>query len=100
MGWCPAAKAADIPAGQGKAVEAEGRRIALFNVGGTFHALADSCPHRGGPLGDGYLDGKNVTCPWHAWEFDVTTGECLTMPDTKQTCFKTKVENGEVWVDL
>ena len=49
-----------------------GRVIALFNVDGTFYALDGVCPHQGGPLGQGTLEGCIVTCPWHGWQFDVT----------------------------
>lgn len=53
--------------------------IALYNVDGTLHALDGVCPHAGGPLGQGQLDGCVVTCPWHGWQFDVTNGQhCLT----------------------
>ena len=98
--WQAAAKASEIAQGAGRSLEVAGQKIALFHVGGKFYALADTCPHRGGPLGDGHLEGTQVTCPWHAWQFDVTTGECQTMPGGKQPCFKTKIENGEVWIDI
>ena len=66
---------ADVPPGSGKCVEVNGRQIALFNVGGTFHAIDNTCLHRGGPLAEGELDGTVVTCPWHGWQYDVTTGQ-------------------------
>ncbi|GAC1300924.1 MAG: hypothetical protein NVSMB19_08300 [Vulcanimicrobiaceae bacterium] len=68
------ATTADIPAGEARAYVVGDREIAVFNVAGTFHAIENSCPHQGGPLADGYIDGCVVTCPWHAWCFDVTTG--------------------------
>jgi ferredoxin-NADP reductase/nitrite reductase/ring-hydroxylating ferredoxin subunit len=74
------ASAAEVPPGSGKVVEANGRRIAVFNVGGRFHAIDDTCPHQGGPLSEGTLDGKVVTCPWHGARFDVTTGAVLRPP--------------------
>jgi len=70
----------DIPPGFGKLVEAEGKRIAVFNVGGTFYAIDDTCPHQGGPLSEGELEGEVVTCPWHGSTFNVTTGAVLTPP--------------------
>ena len=54
-----------------------GQVVALFNVGGTLYALDGICPHQGGPLGSGRLDGAVVTCPWHGWQFDVRTGQHL-----------------------
>jgi ferredoxin-NADP reductase/nitrite reductase/ring-hydroxylating ferredoxin subunit len=72
--------AGDITAGSGRAVEAKGHRIAVFNVGGRYHAIDDTCPHQSGPLSEGTLDGTVVTCPWHGARFDVTTGAVLAPP--------------------
>ena len=59
------AKTRDIAPGEGKAVDVGARRIALFNVDGTFYAIDDECTHRGGPLSEGMLMREEVTCPWH-----------------------------------
>ena len=88
----------EIPAGQGKCVEVEGKRIAIFNVDGAFYALDDVCPHQGGPLGEGELMGTTVTCPWHGWEYDVTTGINLFDTDVKQDQFEVKVEGDDILV--
>lgn len=98
--WHPAGKASDLAKGTGRVVEIAGQKIALFHVGGKFHAMANSCMHRGGPLGDGHLENTQVTCPWHAWEFDVTTGKCLTMEGATQKTFAVKVENGEIRIEV
>jgi len=92
------AQISDIPAGQGKCVEVEGKRIALFNVEGSFYALDDVCPHQGGPLGEGELMGNVVTCPWHGWEYDVTTGYNMFDTDVKQDQFEVKVEGNDILV--
>ena len=63
--------------GTGKVVHAVGTSIAVFNIGGTFYALDNACTHRGGPLGEGKLNGTVVTCPWHGNQFDVTTGHVI-----------------------
>jgi len=73
----------DLAPGQGKMVEVSGRKIALFNVEGTYYAIDDTCTHRGGPLSEGELAGNEVTCPWHGAVFDVTTGKVLGPPATK-----------------
>jgi ferredoxin-NADP reductase/nitrite reductase/ring-hydroxylating ferredoxin subunit len=70
----------DVPPGSGRVVEANGVRIAVFNVAGTYHAIDDACSHQGGPLSEGTLDGTAVTCPWHGARFDVTTGAVLSPP--------------------
>jgi nitrite reductase/ring-hydroxylating ferredoxin subunit len=74
------ASGTEIPPGSGRLVEANGRRIAVFNDGGRFHAIDDACSHQGGPLSEGTLDGTVVTCPWHGARFDVTTGAVLGPP--------------------
>lgn len=64
----------DIPSGQAIAVEVRGERIAVFNLNGTFYAIADTCMHRGGPLSEGKIEGATVTCPWHGMQYDIQTG--------------------------
>ena len=64
----------DLQPGQGKLVEVNRKRIALFNMGGSYYAIDDVCPHRGGPLSEGELEGAAVVCPWHGAIFDLATG--------------------------
>jgi len=90
----------DVPAGQGRVVEAEGKDLALFNIDGAFYAIDNACAHRGGPLGEGDLDGTIVLCPWHAWRWDVTTGANANNPAVKMACFPVTVEDGVVFVEL
>ena len=92
------AKVSDLAPGSCKTVSAGGQEIALFNVGGKFCALHNTCLHKGGPLGEGTLEGNVVTCPWHGWQWDVTTGQnAMGMPQTVQK-FETKVEGDSVMV--
>jgi 3-phenylpropionate/trans-cinnamate dioxygenase ferredoxin component len=93
-------QAADVPVGEGRVVEAEGTTLALFNVDGAFYALDNDCPHRGGPLGEGDLDGTVVVCPWHAWRWDVKTGANVNNPAVKMPCFPVSVDDGRVFVEL
>jgi nitrite reductase/ring-hydroxylating ferredoxin subunit len=65
---------ADVPPGTVLSVRAGERWYALANVDGVLHALDNNCPHNGGPLGKGVLDGRELTCPWHGWRWDVTSG--------------------------
>ena len=90
----------EIPAGQGKCVEVEGKRIAIFNVDGTYYAIDDVCPHQGGPLGEGELNGTIVTCPWHGWEYDVTSGINTFDTELKQEQFQVKVDGNDILVAL
>lgn len=94
------AEVSDLEPGQAKVVEAQGKAIALCNVDGTFYAVDNTCRHRGGPLGEGELDGPVVTCPWHGWRWDVTSGANAANPAVKTTCYPVTVEAGTVFVEL
>ena len=94
------AEVAEIPEGQGRVIEVQGRTIALFQSGGKFFALDNTCPHRGGPLGDGMLMGTAVTCPWHGWQFDCATGKSTRNPTVGVAVHPTSVEGGTVYVEL
>jgi nitrite reductase (NADH) small subunit len=88
----------DVKPGTGKCVEVNGRQIAVFNVGGTFHAIDNTCLHRGGPLAEGELEGTVVTCPWHGWQYDITTGSNTMDENERVDRFEVKVEAGAVLV--
>ena len=94
------AKARDIPDGTGCEVVAGDHIVALYHVGGKFYALDGICPHAGGPLGQGRLNGCIVTCPWHGWQFDVSTGRhCLTATLTHPS-WPVIVEGDDVIIDF
>jgi NAD(P)H-dependent nitrite reductase small subunit len=95
--FASACAVSDLPPDTGRQVTVGGKDVALFNVGGTVYALDNTCPHRGGPLAEGEIEGCAVTCPWHAWTFDLKTGESLT-DDLKVACYEVKVEGGAVLV--
>lgn len=90
----------DIPPGEGRSVEVDGKRVAIFNVDGRFYAIDDSCAHQGGPLGEGELDGTIVTCPWHAWMYDVTTGENTDDPDMCVARYALRVEDTAILIEM
>jgi NAD(P)H-dependent nitrite reductase small subunit len=91
---------ADLPPGQAVEVDVDGRSVALFNVGGMFYALVNRCPHRGGPLGQGFVEGSQVSCPWHNWTFDVTTGENVASTEIVVERHEVRVEDGQVYVKV
>ena len=95
------AQADELSPGGGKVVDADGRSIALFNVEGAFYAIDNTCTHRGGPLGEGELNGDTVECPWHGANFNVKTGAVTRPPaGTGVRSFVVKVEGGDVLVEL
>jgi nitrite reductase (NADH) small subunit len=100
MPWHRVAAAAELPAGSAGEFVVAGRIVALFNVAGAFHALDGICPHQGGPLGKGKLTGCIVTCPWHGFQFDVTTGQHLTSKSLVHPTFPVKVEGRDIFVEL
>jgi nitrite reductase/ring-hydroxylating ferredoxin subunit len=69
-----------VAPGTGTVVYAEGKAIAVFNVGGTFYAIGNACTHMGGSLGKGSVEGTTVTCPLHGSQFDVTSGQVMRGP--------------------
>jgi NAD(P)H-dependent nitrite reductase small subunit len=98
--FVPVLSASDLAPGQATEVIVGKQPVALFNVGGTFHALTNVCPHRGGPLGQGFLEGSEVSCPWHNYTFDVRTGENVVDASLKVARYDVKVEDGRVFVKV
>ena len=94
------AKTTDVPAGEGRVVEVDGVPVAVFNIDGTFHALDNTCLHQGGPLGDGICNATTVTCPWHGWQYDVTSGECISAPGEKVDTYEVRVEGDNLQVKV
>ena len=72
----------------------------VCNAGGTLHALSAVCPHRDGPLAQGALHGHTVVCPWHAWEWDCRTGQCLHQPDLVIPRYEVKVEGDDILLEV
>ena len=95
------ARAADIPPGTGRHVEVGDHVLAVFHHGGQFFVLDGTCPHQGGPLGEGYLDPDGVvTCPWHAWRFCVRDGTWCDNPRIKIDSFPVRVVGDEIQVHV
>ena len=91
-------KVADFEDGRGHAVPVDGRMVAVFRRGEDWFAIDDLCPHMGASLAEGHVEGTCVTCPWHAWRFDMTDGTWEDNPRGKVDSFEVKVEGDEVFV--
>ena len=88
----------DLPVGSCKTIDLpEGRELALYNVNGEFYATENFCPHKGAPLSAGRLCEHTIECDWHGWQFDVRTGECLTVREKLET-YEVVVEGGVIKV--
>ncbi|ELY63287.1 Rieske (2Fe-2S) protein [Natrinema versiforme] len=111
----------ELEDGDRKLVEVEGREIALFRVNGDYHAYTNWCAHQGGPACEGSVtgtaeatferddltvsldwckEGEVLNCPWHGWEYDIPTGDCLSKDGTRLPSHPVRVENGSVVVSL
>ncbi|WP_145269392.1 Rieske 2Fe-2S domain-containing protein [Planctomycetes bacterium SV_7m_r] len=92
-------KVSDFEIGRGRAVVVDGRMVAVFRQeDGSWDAIDDLCPHMGASLAEGHVEGKTVTCPWHAWRFCVNDGTWEDNPRVSVDCFEVKVEEEEVFV--
>ena len=102
MRWIEIIPVDTIPLREGRKVRLANLELALFNLGGKYLAVANSCPHKGGPLSDGILSGNSVFCPLHNWKVSLLDG-CVENPPG-QTCriktYPTKVEDKKVFLGL
>lgn len=81
-------------------VKVAGREIALFRTGKTVAALDNACPHQGGPLVEGVVQGGHVLCPWHGWRFDLATGTCTTIARDSTRSYPTREIDGRIEIDV
>jgi nitrite reductase (NADH) small subunit len=96
----PIATLRELEPGTCRSIEVDGIWVALFNVEGTIYALDNTCPHAGGPLGEGKLNGELVECPWHGWRYNVRTGERPENPDFKVACYPVQVDGTRILVSI
>ncbi len=89
-----------LPAGSVIEASIGDDRYAICNIEGRIHALAGTCPHRGGPLGQGAVNGALLTCPWHAWEFDCRTGENDYNPAVKIATYQAQISGDDILIDI
>src|SRR5262245_59003586 len=110
------ARVEDLPPGGRKIVRLEGREIGVFNVGGSFYALHNSCPHQAARVCLGKIvgtalpsdvydyrygrEGQILRCPWHEWEYDITTGESVFDPNVKIVSYPVEVVDGDIVVTI
>jgi nitrite reductase (NADH) small subunit len=95
-----AARVGDVDSGKGIVVVLKGTRVALFNCDGVYYAIRNTCPHMGGELGEGLLQGDIVTCPWHGWRFNVKTGRNPEADVVGVRTFEVRVEGDEIFIGL
>lgn len=95
------AQASELEPNHGKLVEVQGKKITVFNVDGKFHAIDNTCTHRGGPLSEGELERDEVTCPCHGAKFKVSTAEVLRPPAPQGVgSYKVRVSGPDIDLEL
>jgi NAD(P)H-dependent nitrite reductase small subunit len=99
--YMDACSLAELAPGRAKAIDANGRRIALFRTtGGGVFALDNTCPHRGGPLSEGDVIGNEIVCPWHLWGFELDTGRCPGNPEVKVATHEVQIDGDRILVKV
>jgi nitrite reductase (NADH) small subunit/3-phenylpropionate/trans-cinnamate dioxygenase ferredoxin subunit len=92
------AKVGDVEEGRGAAFEFQGRMVAVFLKDGEYHAIDDMCPHAGASLAEGYVENHEVSCPWHAWRFDIRDGTWCDNRRIKIDAFEVRVAGDEIQI--
>ena len=100
MPTLPVCKATDIPDGGAAVIPVNGKDVAVFNCGGTFFAIDDTCPHAGASLSGGHVEKGIVTCPMHGWRFRLADGKWADNPRVGTGCYRVQVRNGLVELDV
>ena len=100
MRWVRVGDEGQIKRGGCRVVQAAGRSVAVFNVDGELCAIDNTCPHQGGPLGEGDLEGDVITCPWHEWSYSVRTGAAVATPAVETFDVRARAGGIEVALDI
>jgi nitrite reductase/ring-hydroxylating ferredoxin subunit len=99
MAFVRAARKDEIPAGSIREFQVDGLTVAIANIGNKFYAINNTCLHRGGPLAQGELHGAVVTCPWHGWQYDVTTGKLVANPTIGVKTYALEARGEDLWIE-
>jgi len=99
-GFVTIAREGDVPEGTGATFSVDDRLVALFHTIDGYRAIDDLCPHMGASLGSGALEGTVVSCPWHAWRFDVCSGNWVDNPKLHVASHEVRLEGNEIQVRL
>ncbi len=96
--FLPVAKVGDIEPRSGRAFTVGRYEVAVFHVDGAYYALENACPHQGGPLSEGFLEENFITCPWHAWCFDIRSGKMSLGEFAVVPRFEVRVEGSTILI--
>jgi NAD(P)H-dependent nitrite reductase small subunit len=90
----------EVAVGQSKCVKAGGQDIAIFRQEESYFALENTCPHKGGPLSEGFVENGQVTCPWHNWQFNLADGACPMVPGRPVKSFPVEIKDDAIWITV
>ncbi len=90
---------AAVTPGKGALATVNGHDVAVFRRGDEILAIGNDCPHQGGSLCDGWVEGEIVVCPLHGWEFDMRTGACMTVPGESVPSYIATVEDRTIYLE-
>jgi nitrite reductase (NADH) small subunit len=90
----------DLTVGQSQCVKTGGKEIALFRLEDGFYAIDNTCPHKGGPLSEGFVQNGQVTCPWHQWQFNLSDGACPAVPGRPIKAYPVEIKDDAVWITI
>ena len=100
MAFQTVCKVGDIADGQSKCFNVGDKVVAVFHVGGAYHAIDDMCPHMGASLSGGYVEDGCVTCPWHYWRFRLADGGWGDNPKVRTGSYPVHVVGDDVQLEL
>ena len=100
MAWIRIGAPGELPPGTLIEIIQDGEPYAVCNIDGDVRVMAGVCPHQGGPLGQGALEGSLVTCPWHSWQFESSDGVCAFNEEVRIPVYPVRVEENDILVDL
>ncbi len=99
--WIEVGKVTDIPKLGARVVETSRGDIGIFRTADDeIFALRDKCPHKNGPLSQGIVHGKRVTCPLHSWKIELESGEAVAPDVGCAARYETKIEDGIIFLTL
>ncbi len=96
----PVCRKDEVAPGGFRCIEVQGQKIVLYNLDGSFYATSATCAHMGGPLDEGIFEEGVVTCPWHGWQYDVTTGKSLYDPGRGVATYSVTLQGDDVLIEV
>ncbi|MES2308713.1 MAG: Rieske (2Fe-2S) protein [Verrucomicrobiota bacterium] len=98
--WLKLIEVEKVPLGESRCVELQGKPFGIFHLEDGFHVIDNLCPHKGAPLHEGFVQNGVVVCPWHQWEFQVSDGKCLSLPNQAVESYPVQIKEESLWIEV